>query len=86
MAAGQEYLIGHDIRIYQKGQCIGTAEKITDENGQFVEIMKQIQHHRRTGTLTKQQAQTIKGQALHGDLDGARRGITNIINRKGATT
>ena len=52
----------------------------------LAEVMQLIKHHRCAGTLTRQQAQTIKGQALHGDLDGARRGITNIINRKGATT
>ena len=34
------------------------------------------------GKLTKQEYATIKGQALHGDVEGARRGLRNVIERK----
>lgn len=34
------------------------------------------------GDLTCQQLRTLKGQALAGDLDGAMRGLRNLIYRK----
>ena len=34
------------------------------------------------GVLTRQEYATIKGQALHGDLDGARRELRKVMDRK----
>lgn len=35
-----------------------------------------------THALTRQQLRTLKGQALAGDLDGAMKGLRNLIYRK----
>jgi hypothetical protein len=32
------------------------------------------------GKLTKQQMHTLKGQALSGDLDGAKKGLSKLIS------
>jgi len=55
-----------------------TATRKTD----LVDVMRMIRDARQRGTLTKQQAQTIKGQALHGDPDGAMRGLETILKRR----
>lgn len=33
--------------------------------------------------LTKQQIQTLRGKALHGDVVAARKGLTTILSRQG---
>lgn len=37
--------------------------------------------HKQRKILTRQQSQTIKGQALSGDMDGARRGMEALLAR-----
>lgn len=35
--------------------------------------------------LTKQEYKTLKGQILHGDIDGAEKGLLRIINKYAVT-
>jgi len=41
----------------------------------FIKILKS-----QTGKLTKQQLHTLKGQALAGDLVGAKKGLSKLIS------
>ena len=43
-------------------------------------FLQRLKQHRRT--LTKQQIQTIRGQALAGDIDGAAKGLNKILKRR----
>lgn len=49
-------------------------------DAQTLKTIKQLKAHR--GELTRQQIQTLKGQALAGDADGAMRGLQKILERK----
>jgi len=44
----------------------------------FIKILK-----RRRGVLTAHQIKTLKGQALAGDAEGARKGLYKILNGSG---
>lgn len=35
---------------------------------------------KRSRTLTPQQKSTLRGQALHGDIEGARKGYARLVN------
>lgn len=43
---------------------------------EFIKTMREYQP-----LMTAQQVRTIKGQALSGDIDGARKGLRRIIER-----
>lgn len=45
-----------------------------------LQTIKQLKAHR--GELTRQQIQTLKGQALAGNAAGAMRGLQKILERK----
>ena len=42
-------------------------------------LLMELHKHRKI--LTRQQSQTIKGQALSGDMDGARRGMEALLEK-----
>lgn len=42
----------------------------------FIESLKSYRD-----VLTKQQMKTLRGQAIHGDLDGAKRGLKKLVER-----
>ena len=42
-------------------------------------LLMELHKHRKI--LTRQQSQTIKGQALSGDIDGARRGMEALLEK-----
>ena len=42
------------------------------------ETLQELRRH--LGELTVQQYRTLKGQALAGDIDGAKRGLMKILN------
>lgn len=42
-------------------------------------LLMELHKHRKI--LTSQQSQTIKGQALSGDIDGARRGMEALLEK-----
>lgn len=48
-------------------------------NIELYKFIKNLSKHR--DKLTKQQLKTIRGQALAGDLTGARKGLNHLINR-----
>lgn len=43
----------------------------------FMEMLKSNK-----GNLTRQQYRTVRGQALSGDLEGARKGLTKLLKRR----
>lgn len=44
------------------------------------DFIRNLKHNKRQ--LTLQQYRTIKGQALSGDIDGAKKGLCKIIKRR----
>lgn len=44
----------------------------------FIESLKSYRD-----ILTKQQIKTLRGQAIHGDLDGAKKGLKKLVERAG---
>lgn len=46
------------------------------EQKEFLQMLKAHKQH-----LTKQQFKTIKGQALAGDIEGARKGLNKLAER-----
>lgn len=48
------------------------------EQSDFLKELKSQKHN-----LTKQQYSTIKGQALKGNVNDARRGLTRVLGRRG---
>ena len=46
------------------------------------EMRRWYQH----GAISWQEARTLKGQALAGDLDGARKGLAKLVKRREAHT
>lgn len=49
-----------------------TAKSISD-------TCKAVRDLVRRGELTRQQGKTLMGQAKHGDLDGARKGLERLV-------
>lgn len=45
-------------------------------------FLKRLKYHRERGRLTRQQIQTLRGQALAGDISGANKGLDHILQRK----
>ena len=45
-----------------------------------IKTMKLLKANR--GNLTRQQFNTLKGQVLAGDVDGARRGLQKLLTRR----
>jgi len=45
------------------------------EINSFIKVLRS-----QLGKLTKQQMHTLKGQALSGDLDGAKKGLSRLIS------
>jgi len=43
-------------------------------------FLADLRRHR--GRLSRQAIQTLRGQALHGDVEAARKGMQTILNRK----
>ncbi len=56
-----------------------TESSNATRNGGVQSVMKQLKLHR--NKLSRQQIKTIRGQALRGDLDGAKKGIARLIGR-----
>lgn len=50
-------------------------------NAEIQRFLETLEKYRRL--LTRQEVKTIRGQALSGDLDGAKRGFTKLVARGG---
>ena len=48
----------------------------------YVDFFKSLKMYRHL--LTRQELQTLRGQAMAGDYDAAKKGLTMILNRKRA--
>ncbi len=46
----------------------------------YVDFFKTLGRHKHL--LTRQELQTLRGQAMAGDYDAAKRGLTTVLNRK----
>lgn len=47
---------------------------------ELTEFMKMLKSNK--GNLTHQQYRTIKGRALTGDIEGARKGLSKLLERR----
>lgn len=45
-------------------------------------VLFEVKKHYRAGRISWQQAQTIKGQALAGDIYGARKGLRKLLEKE----
>lgn len=48
---------------------------------QVKDFCKVVSQACRDGLMSRQQAKTLIGQAKHGDMDGAMRGLTTVVGR-----
>lgn len=46
----------------------------------YVDFFKALGHHKHL--LTRQELQTLRGQAMAGDYDGAKKGLIKLLERK----
>lgn len=45
-------------------------------------FLKRLRYYIQIGVLTRQQVKTLRGQAIHGDLSGAEKGLERLRGEK----
>ena len=57
------------------------AVTASDYNRAF-RVLRKLRDYHKSRLITSQEAKSIKGQALAGDIEGAERGLTRLVTKR----